>query len=604
MTDQEIITLIQNDPERGMGQLVEQYTGLLWSVCSPLLREPEDIKDCVNEAFAEFFGQREKFDPAKGSLKGYLAVIVRRLAIKKYQENHRSAGREFSDGENTDLLHRFEQREELDSYLCTLEPEDEQIIRMKYYGGMTAKEIAASLGLPYETVKKRHQRSLKKLRKAMLIGLIVAAIAVVVAACAYVVLRYFGVVPGYGISTDPAAGVYVMETQPVTVENEDFQLTIQNAWWMNGILTLDGDAALLASEGPDNVLLNNTEYSKLTVAGLNEPKQGTQSCSLSDSADREKFRMIWQGNLPEETKDTLTLTLCWENGAACTLVLERTEDEISFEQVGYYDMTEEKGGLLAVPRLENGELIVAIYPLNEGEYTIHPMLTGGPYATFETECRDITATAEDGTVLVGQMTWGGFSNNTYFEWNFGPAQPGKYTLNVPFVYETMAEGAEEEVLIRDVELNGEACELDIVFPFEGGEVRLTREVPATDYVYAIAADTEEVLAMNKEYAKYRWWDIDTEYISADPDRTVVGVSFLVVEDPNQVVLEVNGSIVGLPRVMHMSRTESLPDGTQKLLGLRIGTYGDDAARLLLDPQQVGYRWNHEFNIDFEVSETE
>lgn len=89
----------------------------------------------------------------------------------------------------------MEEREALDACLRMLDPVDEQIIRMKYYGGMTAKEIAASLGLPYETVKKRHQRSLKKLKKSMLIGMVVALLAALLAACAYVVLRYFGVVP-------------------------------------------------------------------------------------------------------------------------------------------------------------------------------------------------------------------------------------------------------------------------------------------------------------------------------------------------------------------------------------------------------------------------
>lgn len=36
---------------------------------------------------------------------------------------------------------------------------------MKYFGGMSIREIADSLELPYETVKKRHQRTLHKLRR-------------------------------------------------------------------------------------------------------------------------------------------------------------------------------------------------------------------------------------------------------------------------------------------------------------------------------------------------------------------------------------------------------------------------------------------------------
>lgn len=56
--------------------------------------------------------------------------------------------------------------------MAVLKPEDLDIIRMKYYGGMTIQEIADSLGLPYETVKKRHQRSLSKMHLAMIAVLV------------------------------------------------------------------------------------------------------------------------------------------------------------------------------------------------------------------------------------------------------------------------------------------------------------------------------------------------------------------------------------------------------------------------------------------------
>ena len=98
-------------------------------------------------------------------------------------------------------------RLDLEAALKSLKPEEFDIIRMKYYDGMTIKEIADSLNLSYETVKKRHQRSLTKLQKALTIGLILAAIAAL-AACAYVVLRYFGIVPGYGVNTNAEVPFY------------------------------------------------------------------------------------------------------------------------------------------------------------------------------------------------------------------------------------------------------------------------------------------------------------------------------------------------------------------------------------------------------------
>lgn len=602
MTDQEILTCLQENPERGMEQIVEQYTGLLWSVAGQLLRDPEDIKDCVNETFADFFGQLDRFEPAKGSLKGYLAVIAHRLAIKKYQENHRAAGEEFIDGESVDAIGQFEQKEELDAYLRTLELMDEQIIRMKYYDGMTAKEIAASLGLPYETVKKRHQRSLKKLRKAMLIGLIVVLLATLVA-CAYVVLRYFGIVPGYGVCADPTAGVYVMEKETVTVSSEEFDLTITDAWWMNGILTIDGTAMMYDYTEPDFGVENvsEREFGRLTIEGL-KLIQGVQNLSNSQPYGGESARrFLFMGELPEGAEDILNIDLRWENGTVCTIALKKVESEF-YEQAGYYDMTEDEGGLLAIPRLENGELIVAIYPLDEGDYVIEPLLNAGRWR-FE-EDQDITVTAADGTVLTGTMMRTDFSTSTFYEWNFGLAEPGKYTLNVPYVYQTLSERAVGDPVVETVALGDEERDLDVVFAVCGGEVRLTHVEPV-DFIYAIDSDVEQVRTMNEYYARFRWWDIDSEYVSLDSERTMVGASLQVRNDADDVQFEFDGITIGIPQVMHIDRTEPLPDGTtRQMSGMRVGCYFDDVAELMLDPQCVGYRWNHEFSIEFEVDETE
>ena len=125
MTDKDIKLLLLEDPEKGMEQIVAQYTGMLWSVADQILQEPEDIKDCVNETFTEFFYQREQFDPEKGALKNYLAVIVRRLAIKKKQENQRLASAPMEIVDVTDPFSRMEEREALDACLRTLDPVDE-----------------------------------------------------------------------------------------------------------------------------------------------------------------------------------------------------------------------------------------------------------------------------------------------------------------------------------------------------------------------------------------------------------------------------------------------------------------------------------------------
>ena len=76
------------------------------------------------------------------------------VSLRRWQEEPAlGKGPPRREQEESDLLSRMESKDELEAALAALEPLDEQIVRMKYYGGMTAREIAASLGLPYETVK-------------------------------------------------------------------------------------------------------------------------------------------------------------------------------------------------------------------------------------------------------------------------------------------------------------------------------------------------------------------------------------------------------------------------------------------------------------------
>lgn len=83
-TDQQILTSLDTEPENVMASLIDAYSGLLWKVCQEYIENEEDIKDCVNETFSEFYLRKEHFEPEKGNLKGYLVAIARRTAIHCY----------------------------------------------------------------------------------------------------------------------------------------------------------------------------------------------------------------------------------------------------------------------------------------------------------------------------------------------------------------------------------------------------------------------------------------------------------------------------------------------------------------------------------------
>lgn len=227
--EQKILTLLNDDPEKGMSLLMEQYMGLLWGACSLYLDNPEDIRECVQEAFLDFYEFRNRFSPEKGTVKAYLYVIAKRKAIRMSRRNV-EAGTELLDENIADVQDMEEQllnREILEQALSKLREQDSRMIRMKYYDGMTCAQIAHAMNLPLETVKKRQQRSLKKLRR------ILAAIAVlaVLTACAAVVVYKVRFSPTTGIQDAEEEMWYEMADDPVTMETEKGNVTIRSVIW-------------------------------------------------------------------------------------------------------------------------------------------------------------------------------------------------------------------------------------------------------------------------------------------------------------------------------------------------------------------------------------
>ena len=89
-TDRALLAGLDKDPETDLAALMECYTSLVWSVAAGYLENPEDVRECVNDTFAEFYRARASFDPEKGSLKLYLATIARRRAIDRLRASGRT----------------------------------------------------------------------------------------------------------------------------------------------------------------------------------------------------------------------------------------------------------------------------------------------------------------------------------------------------------------------------------------------------------------------------------------------------------------------------------------------------------------------------------
>lgn len=355
--DEKILKLLNENPEEGMTLLMEQYMGLLWSACRLYLDNPEDIRECVQETLLDFYEYRERFSVEKGTLKAYLYVIAKRKAIRKQQADGPYFMEPLDDTlpDTKDMEAQLLNREMLERALGKLREQDSRMIRMKYYDGMTCAQIAHAMGLPLETVKKRQQRSLKKLRKI----LIALAILGILTACAAAVVYKIRFSPLTGIQGEKEDVWYELADGPVTVETDRGEAVIQNIVWKEQKLTVQIgflDESLTKEELEEEVqMVTDGKY-----GGLRKAPSAT---------------IRWNDEIPvfmelrypeEEAAEQYTFRIL---GQDCTVDMRPISQYTDFAELGY-SQTQKGRTIVLQPEWTEDGISVDAYAYSEDEWKI------------------------------------------------------------------------------------------------------------------------------------------------------------------------------------------------------------------------------------------
>ena len=86
MEDREIIALFESRSENAISETANRYGGYLMTIASNILSDKRDAEETLSDAYMKAWNTIPPAKPAP--LKRYLAVIVRSLALNKYQYNN------------------------------------------------------------------------------------------------------------------------------------------------------------------------------------------------------------------------------------------------------------------------------------------------------------------------------------------------------------------------------------------------------------------------------------------------------------------------------------------------------------------------------------
>jgi RNA polymerase sigma-70 factor (ECF subfamily) len=133
-------------------------------------KDKELANDICQQAFLRFFQALPGYEPNKSPL-AYLFTIAKHLLInhgeKKSSVSFDDVFSETTADESTNIVDESHVRllaESINEFLPQLSADEEEVVRMHFYGELSHKEIGEVLRKEEATIRKIKERALKKLR--------------------------------------------------------------------------------------------------------------------------------------------------------------------------------------------------------------------------------------------------------------------------------------------------------------------------------------------------------------------------------------------------------------------------------------------------------
>jgi len=179
----ELVQLCLNGDDDAWANLVEEYRGLVYSICYLFCGSTQDAEDLVQDTFVKIWMNLGSYDPSRGELKGWIATVTRNQRVDRFRRSGQQRLTDSMDSEGqgsgrwdqSDSLplaqritdprptpHDVAVTSEITAIVSQavdkISPEMRDVVTMRFVHGLDNQEIAHRLRIPEGTVKSRTNR--------------------------------------------------------------------------------------------------------------------------------------------------------------------------------------------------------------------------------------------------------------------------------------------------------------------------------------------------------------------------------------------------------------------------------------------------------------
>ncbi|SBS70422.1 RNA polymerase sigma factor [uncultured Microbacterium sp.] len=169
--DVELAERFSAGDERALKEMYDRWSRLVYTLAVRSLGDRAEAEDVTQRTFVSAWTSRGSFQPARGSLGGWLVAIARRRIADAHEARSRTARIEEAMrsvaeepvAEPVDVSDAIVLAHEIEQ----LEPDARAVVTLAFYQDLTHAQIAEQLAMPLGTVKSHIRRSLTRLRSRL-----------------------------------------------------------------------------------------------------------------------------------------------------------------------------------------------------------------------------------------------------------------------------------------------------------------------------------------------------------------------------------------------------------------------------------------------------
>jgi RNA polymerase sigma-70 factor (ECF subfamily) len=162
-------------------ELVERHQGRAFGLALRVLRDEEQARDVVQDAFLKAYGSLDRFE-GRSSFYTWLYRIVMNLCLDRKRRERSSRRVDWSEEVEREIpadsessatpdpdvaLERSELRAQLSRAIALLPDDARRTLELREIDGLSYQEIAESLGVPKGTVMSRLHYARRRVRQAL-----------------------------------------------------------------------------------------------------------------------------------------------------------------------------------------------------------------------------------------------------------------------------------------------------------------------------------------------------------------------------------------------------------------------------------------------------